>query len=593
MSRRRLQLVGLAIPLGAAVAILLATLPPAPVQVDDSPWPAEPTPAVVTGAIHVHTSRSDGAGTMDEVGAAAARAGLQFVIFGDHGDARRSPEPAVYRHGVLCIDGVEISTAGGHYLALDMPAAPYPLAGEPRDVVEDVKRLGGFGIVAHPTSAKGALQWIDWTAPFDGLEWLNADSEWRDERWLPLLRLPFDYLIRSPAALASLLDRPDLGLTRWDVLTARRRIVAVAAADAHGRIDIGGDSSRERNLGPLSVPSYEASFRTFAVRVELDQPLGGQGGRETPPLGTSPDALADARAVVRALRTGRVFSAIDAVATPVRFQFTATSGDSVARMGETLTPAGPVTLHTRTLLPPGGEVVLIQDGQAARTSTSGELDFEVQVATGVFRVEARVPGAPGTPPVPWILSNPIYIGPRSGEGEPPPARLPAQHWTALFTDGDAREWAAEKDADSRAALSATPTINGREIAFRYALRGAPVAGQYAALAYRLEREEDTGLVSRFDRLSFRARASRPMRLEVQIRQPGGADGQRWQRSVYLDEQPRQLTVFFDDMGPIGRTERRRPDLAAVTAILFVVDTNHTPPGTAGIVWLDDVTLGGR
>ncbi len=52
-------------------------------------------------------------------------------------------------------------------------------AGEPRDVVEDVRRLGGFGIAAHPDSPKAQLRWIDWTAPIDGVEMLNLDTSWR------------------------------------------------------------------------------------------------------------------------------------------------------------------------------------------------------------------------------------------------------------------------------------------------------------------------------------------------------------------------------------------------------------------------------
>ena len=45
----------------------------------------------------------------------------KFVVFTDHGDATRTPDPPAYRSGVLCLDGVEISTNGGHYIALDLP----------------------------------------------------------------------------------------------------------------------------------------------------------------------------------------------------------------------------------------------------------------------------------------------------------------------------------------------------------------------------------------------------------------------------------------------------------------------------------------
>ena len=58
-------------------------------------------PNLVFGAYHVHSARSDGSGTPDEIAAAAARAGLRFVILTDHGDATRAPDPPAYRHGVL------------------------------------------------------------------------------------------------------------------------------------------------------------------------------------------------------------------------------------------------------------------------------------------------------------------------------------------------------------------------------------------------------------------------------------------------------------------------------------------------------------
>src|SRR5258705_12955801 len=115
-----------------AVAVFVAfTIPPRRLAL------AEAVDWTIPGAIHVHTNRSDGLSTPDEIAAAAARAGLKFLVFTDHGDATREPDPPTYRSGVLCLDGVEISTSGGHYVAVGMGAAPYPLAGESRDVVDD------------------------------------------------------------------------------------------------------------------------------------------------------------------------------------------------------------------------------------------------------------------------------------------------------------------------------------------------------------------------------------------------------------------------------------------------------------------------
>lgn len=574
---RRLLLAAASLLL-AVVVFLFFTLPPSPAAVDDAAWVPASGVTLVAGAYHVHTTRSDGGGTRDEVAAAAAAAGRAFVIFTDHGDGTRAPEPPAYRSGVLCLDAVEISTRGGHYVALDLPQAPYPLAGEPRDVAEDVRRLGGFGVAAHPTSAKAALEWTDWSVPFDGLEWLNADSEWRDERWPALARTAVDYLVRPGGALAALLDRPELALTRWDALAKRRRVVGLGALDAHGRFGLGARDERDGDVAAFELPSYLNAFRAIGLRLELDAPLGG-------------DAAVDARAVYDAIRAGRAFTAVDALARPVQLDAWASSGDRVARVGQTLRPAGSVTLHVRTVLPPGGgEVVILQDGEVVQTGAAAEVTYEAgQVTSAAYRVEVRLAGAPGVPPVPWIVANPIYVGPRIREGEPVPPRLPPRETTALYTDEAAAHlpWGIEADPESRAALDITPTPGGgAELALRYALRGAPVAGQYAALVRRL----DAGL-SGYDRVTFRARASRPMRVEVQIRRPSGPDGQRWARSVYLDEEMRDVTVFLDDMRPAGSTDTFRPDLSLIDALLFVVDTTYTPPGTAGIVWVDEVTLG--
>src|SRR5207247_824676 len=217
----------------AAGALVIATI--APARLTLTPW----SDGTIPGGLHIHTSRSDGRSGPDEIAAAAARAGLKFVVFTDHGDGTRAPDPPAYRSGVLCLDGVEISTTGGHYAALDMPAAPYPLGGEARDVVEDIRRLGGFGIAAHPDSPKPELKWREWTAPFDGLEVVNPDTSWREWMqaggWRPKLRLIdalLTYPVRAPETIASLIQPP--GMTyQWAALAQRRRVAIVAGTDAH------------------------------------------------------------------------------------------------------------------------------------------------------------------------------------------------------------------------------------------------------------------------------------------------------------------------------------------------------------------------
>ena len=70
-------------------------------------------PLSLAGAFHVHTNRSDGGSSPNDIARAASEAGLRFLVFTDHGDGTRVPDPPQYRSGVLTFDGVEISTNGG------------------------------------------------------------------------------------------------------------------------------------------------------------------------------------------------------------------------------------------------------------------------------------------------------------------------------------------------------------------------------------------------------------------------------------------------------------------------------------------------
>jgi len=77
-----------------------------------------------------------------------------------------------------------------------------------------------------------------------------------------------------------------------------------------------------------------------------------------------------------------------------------------------------------------------------------------------------------------------------------------------------------------------------------------------------------------------------MRVSVQARHP--RSGNRWQRSIYLDAEPRDLIVRFADMTPVGSSGTFDPALADV--LLFVVDTTNTLPGTAGSFTVSDLRV---
>ena len=563
----------------AAVAVCVGlTIPPRPLAL------APHADGTIPGILHVHTSRSDGLSGPDEIASAAAKAGLKFLVFTDHGDATRKPDPPQYRSGVLCLDGVEISTNGGHYIAIDMPASPYPLAGEARDVVEDVRRLGGFGIAAHPDSPKLQLRWTEWDAPFDGIELLNPDSGWRfwaqqaggtEGQWYArrrLLAALVDYPFRPAAVMTSLVRTSD-AVPRWEVLTQRRRVVAIAGLDAHAKI-----APRSADPGDsryaLPFPGYASSFRVLSIHVKADRPFSG-------------DAVADARVLMRAIRSGHLFTAVDGAATPASFEFTATNEHGTVNEGDELGVGGPVTLRVRSNAPPGFTTIIWSDGSVFGADHH-EQDFTVQAPArpAVYRAEIRATGVASLGPLSWVRSNPIYV--RAAEpGAKPPGRPSAITSVPIF-EGSPQGWRVEHDPTSLAAVELASVVGGAELRFRYGLAGGASTGQVAALAF-----DTPGGVAPYRRLTFSIRAERPMRISVQLRagdDQGAAARERWKRTVYVDASTQDRTVFFDDLMPVGETHTFAPILDGIRTILFVIDATNTKLGDLGRIWLRRAAL---
>ena len=562
--RRQLRYLAIAAMIASLILLLL-------------PRGAAETPApprnVVRGAYHIHTTRSDGSGTPAAVAAAAARAGLNFIILTDHGDGTRPPDPPSYLNGVLTLDAVELNTGGGHYAAIDLPVAPYPLAGTAEAVIEDVRRLGGVGIAAHPGSPRPSLRWTAWDAAFDGIEWINGDSEWRDEPRLPVARALFSYLFRAPESMARLLDRPGEILRRWDELSASRRVVALAGIDTHAWLGYGQRTDPDGGGFHVNVPGYEATFRTFSNHVVLDAPLSG-------------DAVADKAALLEALRRGRVYSVIDGLASPGGLSFTATSGSGQAIVGDELAIAGDVVVRASITAPPQTTIVLFKNGERVHEVTDAVLEMNGGTDTAVYRVEAYVRDSPGGPPVPWIVSNPIYAGPARTPAprvalQSPRSRIPAR----------VGEAAVEMGSHDTSRLGDPPgdplarTVAGEPpLTWTFRLAPGTAAGQFAAVRIPI-----TGGLAAFDRVRFAVTSPKPVRAWVQLRAPVG-NTERWGSTFYADDQERVVDLPLRSFAPIGVTSSPQPPLDRVDSLLFVVDTLNFLPGSSGSMVLSAVAF---
>ncbi|PWT83870.1 MAG: hypothetical protein C5B57_05945, partial [Blastocatellia bacterium] len=477
-----------------------------------------------------------------------------------------------YRSGVLCIDAVEISTTGGHYIALDLPPAPYPLGGEARDVVEDVKRLGGFGIVAHPNSPKPALSWQAWDAPFDAFEWMNPDTSWRIRLQSPSLRQRLSlvhalltYPFRSPESIAHLLAGAAIDADRWEAITKTHRVVALGGADAHENLAFGNTEPGDSQLA-LPFPGYETSFHTLSIHVRPDRPISG-------------NAVQDSAAVIGAIRRGHLYTAIDGLASPPSFQFTAANDRETVGEGDAI-DGTPVTLRVMSNSPPSFSTA-IWEGNRVVAAASGQSDFTHMLERpGAYRAEISAPSPDG--PIPWIVSNPIYVG-VSYRGEPRRFERPSELVRALFDGRTSSGWWTEADPGSAAALDVSPTTSGEALRLRYRLAGASATNQYVTMAVNSPTD------AAFDRVTFTARSDRPIRIAVQLRVPGQG-GDRWQQSVYVDQSERGHSIDVNEMIPIGETRTPRPDSTAVRDIMFVIDTTHAVAGWSGSLWIRNVSV---
>jgi hypothetical protein len=333
---------------------------------------------------HIHSTHSDGTGTVREIARAAARARADVVLLTDHDTmaARKLGEEGWYSD-VLLLAGEEVSPLGrDHYLAFGVDEHVRHSGLDACGIARAVRDAGGFGFAAHPFS-EGSKRFRRPGMPFGGLDcdalggielWSFANDTGERIAGIPSL-------IRFLAMPGRVLDHPpERNMRRWDELCRRRRVVAIGGLDSHQF------GKRIGPVVPLRIMAYHRTFRFIRTHVLCAAP---PAGRLEP----------DRELVFDALREGRCYIAVDAVAPARGFRFEA---DDLPMGGEA--PAGRRTLRARTPLP--ARLRLLRDGREIASAEGTSLDADVE-EPGVYRVEAcrHARGRERT----WILSNPVYL----------------------------------------------------------------------------------------------------------------------------------------------------------------------------------------
>jgi hypothetical protein len=334
--------------------------------------------------VHLHSTHSDGTGTVPEIARAAARARADVVLLTDHDtlEAKRRGEEGWYGD-VLLLAGDEVSPPRrNHYLAFGIDAEIRHRGMEACDIAHAVRDAGGFGFAAHPFS-EGSARFRRPGMPFGGLDCdaLHGIELWNFANDTGEQLQSIGSVLRFLAMPARVLDHPpERNMRGWDELCRTRRVVAIGGLDAHQY------GKRIGPVVPLRVMAYHRTFRLIRTHVIT----GEAPARELEH---------DRELVFGALREGRCYVAVDAVAPARGFRFEAAD---VAMGGQA--PAGRRTLHVRTPLPAALRV--LRDGTEIASGEGTMLDTEVE-EPGVYRAEARrvSRGRERT----WIISNPVYL----------------------------------------------------------------------------------------------------------------------------------------------------------------------------------------
>ena len=313
--------------------------------------------------IHVHSTWSDGTGTVPQIMRAARKAGVDAVLLTDHDNLRaREHGQEGWHDGVLLLVGEEVTPPNNHYLAFGTEHHTRKAGRTPAEVCQAVEDAGGFGFAAHPFS-EGSKLFRRRGIPFEDLDCVKGLELWSFVNDTGEAVKRYRDVVRFLTSPNRFIDHPPArNLRRWDQLCQAKPVVAIGGLDAH-QVGI-----RVGRWVPLRLMSYKRSFRHIRTHVLIE----GEPTRET---------------VFDALRAGRCYIAMDSLA-PAR-------GFTFERDGDVLSVRVPRPARIR----------LVRNGEEIATAEGENLEHPVEQA-GVYRAEAYLHkhGRERT----WILSNPIY-----------------------------------------------------------------------------------------------------------------------------------------------------------------------------------------
>ncbi len=368
-----------------------------------------PAPVVydLAGSCHVHSTYSDGTGTVADIADAAARAGSDFVFLTDHSSiaARLHGEDGWRANGkTLIAVGAEIATDTGHLLVADIPNGFDLEAGVASDIMQRVRCAGGYGYIALPCDLKDHWRNFDVREETFGLEVFNLSAVARTKINIPSFLLALArYRGQNPiSAFSFIAGRPTRELKLWDRLSfdAHERglpiVQAIGSIDAHAVMRFGGKD--------YPYPTYEQIFKTCRTHALLPEP----------PSRTSDGSEHDLAMLHSSLRSGHCYISYDNFGDPTGFSFQArTEKETVASMGDSYTMSSREKIIFEIRSPYRKSILKLFRNGKLIAKVRGQALTHAAPDPGVYRVEIfnyrlRI-GSLCLGTHPWIFSNPIQL----------------------------------------------------------------------------------------------------------------------------------------------------------------------------------------
>jgi hypothetical protein len=371
--------------------------------------------------LHVHSAFShDSRGKIEDILAAAKRAGTQILLFTEHPaphyDFYRDGHQGL-RDGILMIPGAEMSGM------LVYPQESVNVSGSVGtiDVSNLVRRKGGLTFLAH-LEERMTLDVPDLT----GVEIYNIHAIFKEQKKLissmknPLWLVKTGALINKypQEAYSALHDYPANYLARYDELCQRRPHTGVSANDAHQNIGLKvklaeGNKARIEDALGEKVLEVDAGLLSALFPIPKDAKTGTEIFRMQ--LDPYENALRHAathllmkdltkESAWEALEKGRAFVGFDWMADSRGFDLYLEQKNKRFEIGEKL----PLTknLSLKGMAPLPGHWKIIHNGKIIKEIDGPNFGLDLD-KPGVYRAEVWLNIA-GERRV-WILSNPVYV----------------------------------------------------------------------------------------------------------------------------------------------------------------------------------------